>query len=84
MYIVGVELITKDIQSQLSEMYSNNLSKLNLDYCLVAIDSNWINLLNEQLSKFIIINLLKSIRLKYSYMYPDFIIFFNNIRSKYN
>jgi hypothetical protein len=62
------------------DIYSLNLSKMNVNYCLVSIDNNWIEQFNEQISKFIIVNLCRAIRLRYISTYSDFIGFFNNIR----
>ena len=83
MYMIGIELTnTNNTQSELAKLYSINMSKINLDYFLVSIDNEWINQFNEQISKFIIVNLVKFIRLRYPYVYNDFISFFNNIIRK--
>jgi hypothetical protein len=82
-YFIGIGLSKIATESDISEIYSKNLSKMNVNYFLVSIDNEWINQFNEQISKFVIVNLTKAIRLKYISINPDFIGFYNSIRRRY-
>jgi len=83
MYFIGIGLNIFATESNISDIYLKNLSKININYYLVSIDNKWINQFNEQISKFIMIHLIKTNRLKYISVYPEFISFYNNVRRNY-
>ena len=70
MYFIGSQLKKISFKSNISKIYSKHLSKININYFLVSVNNDWVNMFNEQISQFIMINISKSIKFKYMSFYP--------------